>query len=132
MGSCRATKDDGSPCGSTSGINPENGLCFWHDPTRRERAQEARRRGGRAAGHQNRKERRYAADVPGPLETPADACRWTAWATQALATGRIDDKTAGKIASLVRAWLSANEKRAQAEEIAELRDEIAALRGPRS
>ena len=41
---CAHQGDDGQPCGAT----PQRDLpfCFWHDPERREEAQEARRLGG--------------------------------------------------------------------------------------
>ncbi len=42
-GACQATRSDGGACGAPSGTE---GLCFWHDPTRRQAMVEAARRGG--------------------------------------------------------------------------------------
>ena len=44
---CRATKGDGAPCGVTWGL--VDGLCFLHDPGRREQAEAARRAGTASA-----------------------------------------------------------------------------------
>ena len=40
---CGGSRTDGSNCGAPPG---ESGLCFWHDPERREESLEASRKGG--------------------------------------------------------------------------------------
>jgi hypothetical protein len=40
---CQTTRSDGAPCGAPSG---KRGLCFWHDPERREEMLAASRNGG--------------------------------------------------------------------------------------
>ena len=40
---CQATRADGAPCGAPPG---KRGLCFWHDPKRREEMLAASRNGG--------------------------------------------------------------------------------------
>ena len=42
-GACQATRSDGGDCGAPPGLN---GLCFWHDPERRQERVEAARKGG--------------------------------------------------------------------------------------
>jgi len=42
-GACQATRSDGGDCGAPPGVN---GLCFWHDPERRQERVEAARKGG--------------------------------------------------------------------------------------
>src|SRR5919106_1362209 len=40
---CQATRSDGAPCGAPPG---KRGICFWHDPERREEMLAASRNGG--------------------------------------------------------------------------------------
>ena len=40
-GTCQSTRSDGAPCEAPPG---ENGLCFWHDPARRQEMVEAARK----------------------------------------------------------------------------------------
>ena len=40
---CQASRSDGAPCGAPPG---KQGLCFWHDPERREEMLAASRNGG--------------------------------------------------------------------------------------
>lgn len=49
---CKGTRKDGSPCGST--ILGQSGWCYLHDPANRPRLQEIHAAGGRAKSTANR------------------------------------------------------------------------------
>src|SRR2546427_11954431 len=48
---CRATKNDGTPCGVNWGLSAETHLCLVHDPQRRAQADAARRAGAETTGN---------------------------------------------------------------------------------
>lgn len=104
---CRATKADGTPCGSTLGIRP-SGLCRLHDPSCSEEVQEMRRAGGRGAAAAKRKARAALPDgVPKKPETIEDATRWASWAVRAVSVGEIDVRTCHEIGYVLRAFVDA-------------------------
>lgn len=126
---CLGLKSSGDPCGSTFGLSPA-GLCFNHDPDRREISRETKAAGGRAAGAAKRAARtpggRVAPeDVPPPPKNLEDAVRYFAWITHAVATGRLDARTGHEAAYALNGFKAAAEKRDLEREIAELRKELA-------
>ena len=103
---CKATKANGEPCRATTNLSPE-GLCFAHDPERREAAQAARVKGGEARGkavvvrakHEVRDTRewhRYVQleDLPArPLKDAKAVQEWLIWLAKITVTGVIDPAT---------------------------------------
>lgn len=130
---CQATKDDGTRCKVTFGLS-DDGLCWHHNPKLADERRRAMKNGGHATAAQRRKvPRRVAvpADLPteNPPETPAEAKLWSAWAVWANVLGIIDDRTAREIEYGVRTFLTAHEKAETEEEVAELKRQVAKLKG---
>jgi hypothetical protein len=120
---CTAITDGGRRCRIKSGLS-DAGLCLWHDPARADQAQRARTGG--------RKPKIRTADldeVPAQPQSVEDVVEWCSWATLAVATGRIDSRTAHEIGYLARALESGLEKLDLAADISELRDQLAELKG---
>lgn len=102
----------GHQCGTTFGIS-RRGLCFPHDPERAEEAAAARGQGGAATKGQRRRPRPRSlaeGDLPGELETAADAARWSSWATRAQAIGLIDARMAGQTFAGLKTFMAALDK----------------------
>jgi len=126
---CRALAETtGQPCRVSNNLSPD-GLCFWHDPDRAERLADARKRGGIIRAR-NMKSRLTVPDGEAPPvpRTVEDAAQWAAWATHAVATGRIDHRTAHEVAYSLNALLRALDKVALSDRLKEVEAMIAKLR----
>ena len=89
-GVCGGVRPDGNPCGAPPG---QNGLCFWHDPDRREDRLEAARRGGS----------RKALQLPvGKALNPEEARGMLAAVLAALLQGALDPATARTVAYVLQ------------------------------
>lgn len=127
---CPATKDNGDPCSMTATLDPETGLCMWHDPKRKDRVKAIQSKGGTRGGGLNRKYPKVASpdEVPPPPETLEDCCTWTSWLTVAITTGKVDPRTGKEATNAIkelRASIFTAEKDA---ELSALKDEIKRLR----
>ena len=87
---CGGSRSDGSSCGAPPG---ESGLCFWHDPERREERLEASRKGG--------SRRTIPLPVGLPLEA-AEARGVLAAVMAALLEGALDPGTARAAAYILQ------------------------------
>lgn len=98
----------GEPCEQSMNLNDQNGLCLWHDPTRKEQAQDARALGGR-----NRSLTRTVtiADAPSPPKTLEDAVEFSSWLAHAVLVGAIDARTAEASSKAISVFRSVAEKR---------------------
>ena len=91
MATCKATRNDGSPCRAQAATGGE--LCFWHDPDSREKLMEAARRGGA----------RRAVELPeGEALTPERARAILTGMIEAAASGAIDSSTARTVGYLLQ------------------------------
>lgn len=128
-GRCRAKNASGEACGAPERVvNPETGFCPAHRPGGRT---EMQRRGLKGA-IASRKAKGLDAEDLGHLETPRDAERWLRTLAQAVASGRLGPREGDVAARAVRTWLEAHRAGKMAEEVAELRAQVAALRKPRA
>ncbi len=123
---CRAITEGGTRCKIQNSLS-EDGLCLWHDPERAEEAARARRRGGRNGGRVPKIRTAGMDEVPDPPQSVEDVVAWTSWATWAVATGKIDSRTAHEIGYLARALHAGLEKVDLSEEVEELRAMIERL-----
>ncbi len=106
MTQCQHVRGDGTPCRATFGLR--GGFCWNHDPTRAAERAAARAKGGKAKAA---KERGLGPkDLPGELETAADAARWSSWATRAQAIGLIDARMAGQTFAGLKTFMAALDK----------------------
>lgn len=127
---CPFVKPGGNRCRSTSNLNPESGLCLWHDPERERQAEAARKKGGRASARAQRGTV-PPGEAPAPPTTLREAAEFAAWAAHAVVTGRIDKATASKVAALLNSFRGSHEKALAEEQLADLRAEVDRLRGGR-
>ncbi len=107
---CSATKRDGSPCRSMA---LDSGLCWAHDPAVRDRADEARRRGGENRSNVARASARQ------PRNMKALGERILA-AFDRVETGSLDPARAHAMARLVAAYV-------QLHQVGELEGRLEAL-----
>lgn len=126
---CEHVKDDGERCRVTNSVNPDTGLCYFHDPERREELQRARSKGGHATAAKRADDDRAVPthDAPDPPETLEDAVEWAAWASVQVATGRLDTSRANAVARLLKEFrqaLERSESREALERIEELRERV--------
>lgn len=102
---CVHIKDDGERCGSKSRINPNNGLCLWHDPLRQKKATELRRRGALSTKRTRQNEKRTrtveATEAPPMPKTLNEVADWLAWLAVAVVTGQVDARTAKEATTAV-------------------------------
>jgi hypothetical protein len=103
---CPHTKEDGDQCGMTNGLNPDTGLCLWHDPEREDEARRIRSKGG--------KRKAEASAVLPPESPPAptsveDAAQLLSWLSHAVLRGEVDRHTARDVGYLLRAFVDASE-----------------------
>jgi hypothetical protein len=129
---CRHIKDNGERCGTVFGLSEDTHLCFQHDPDRIQERYRAKSRGGKtAAVNRSRSGRKPVVDeeAPSPPKTLQDAVEWASWTTWAVATGRIDGKTAHDIGYMLRAFMSGQRDLDRVDErVRELKKELAKLR----
>lgn len=67
-------------------------------------------------------------DAPPPPESLDDAVLWASWAIAAVATGRIDGRTAHEVGYLLRAYMKGLDKAELGERVEELESKLAELR----
>jgi len=91
MTTCKATRNDGSPCRAQAARDGE--LCFWPDPASRKMMLEAAHRGGA----------RRAVELPeGEALTPERARAILAGVIEAVASGAMDSGTARTVGYLLQ------------------------------
>lgn len=122
---CQGTTPDGTRCSIRSQIS-DTGLCVWHDPARKDEADELRKKGQAARTPSRRAEVRTvdAKDTPGKLTDLDDLVRWAAWTAKAVATGKIDARTARETAYALTCFRGGLEKRDLARDLAKLRSDF--------
>lgn len=131
---CRATRDDGSPCGAPSQfVDPETGLCPAHREggreTMRERAQRgAEARHGKGAKNAPEPEALTEEELP-PLESHGDAKARLELISTAVLTGRISDKVAHAATRAVREWVRTHEGELVSQDVEALRSRLEELEG---
>jgi hypothetical protein len=102
---CKSLNAAGEPCASPF-VDPETGFCQAHEAGGLERLRERSAKGGKVI--KGRKSRRMVVDpseCPEPPETLEDAARWLSWLPWAVATGKIDARTAHEAAYALRGFL---------------------------
>lgn len=129
---CTATTLEGVRCKQSTSLSPE-GLCIWHDSTRREEADAARERGR----EKNRKPDNIRTASPEQLpggrpETLDDVVRWASWVAWAAASGVIDARTARETSYALQTLRYGLEKRDLGREVAELRRQLKDLQSQRA
>ncbi len=91
MATCKATRNDGSPCRAQAATGGK--LCFWHNPDSRGKMVEAARRGGA----------RRAVELPeADSLTPERARAILAGVIEAAASGAMDSGTARTVGYLLQ------------------------------
>jgi hypothetical protein len=91
MAICKAIRNDGTPCRAQAVKG--RSLCFWHDPTSREKMIDAAQRGGE----------RRAVELPeGEALTPERARGILAGVVEAAASGAMDSATARTVGYLLQ------------------------------
>ena len=120
---CKATSSRGEQCRCEWGINPDNGLCYSHDPTREEQRREGQRKGQAQSSHVRRRTtfRTVPAGKCPPMpQTAQDAADWAAWLTLATVTGEVDARTSKEAYGAIRTFLMALDKSELQQRIVEL------------
>jgi hypothetical protein len=121
---CKATTLAGDQCRQSTSLN-EQGLCIWHDASRKAEADAARARGGEGNSRRKPDIRTVAAeDAPPTPETMDDAVAYAAWAVNAVATGAIDARTAREVNYGLTTFRMGLEKRDLLRQITELRAKL--------
>jgi hypothetical protein len=128
---CSASNAAGEPCGQTSTVGA-SGLCIFHDPARAKEAAAARRRGLERSREVvlDRAAREPVAEtdpVPALEQTLAGVARYQAWVIVALASGKLEAKTAGSLTYGLGNLKALLEKRDLEDALKEARSEVAAL-----
>jgi hypothetical protein len=102
---CVHVKPDGSRCGTTWGLSPDNSLCFHHDPRRKRQRDEARRRGAETT---NRRHRAPGVDANGwDLADFTDAQAWLHRIAKAVLSNAITHNQASAATRAVESWMKA-------------------------
>lgn len=135
---CEHPKEDGEgPCPNPIGLCRNCGHCRTHcdyapecdydeDEVRASRSKGAKRKAEKA---RDSKYRTVLDDeAPPPPESLEDAVQWASWATWAVATGKIDGRTAHEVGYLLRAYMKSLDKVELGERVQELEEKIAELR----
>jgi hypothetical protein len=122
---CRGRTKAGKPCKSPF-VNAD-GFCPAHGP---DGAQRMRARGRRGA--QTTKLRYSGAGLPrdrlGTLETIQDAQRWLRLIAEAVGARELSHSEGSAMTTAVRAWISSEDTRLRAEDLQELREQLAEIR----
>ena len=120
---CKATNLKGEQCRVEWGVNPENGLCYTHDPTREDQRKEGQRKGQKQATYQRRKSAFRVVDpgkAPPMPQSAQDAADYAAWLVEATVTGAVDARTAKEASGALRTFVAAHDKAQLQKRIAEL------------
>lgn len=122
---CRATKDDGTPCESP--ITGPEGLCPAHREGGRKKLREAARKGGQATARRLSDGGLDPDELP-PLEDAQAAEIWCDVVGRAVVTGRLSH-TAGQAAlRAVREWRESHDKGKVSERLDSLMDALSEWR----
>lgn len=122
--SCKATKENGEPCGApASVVDPETGLCPAHDPERQEERRAAARKGGKATARRFSGGGLEEGDLP-PLDSPENAERWLEAVGRAVATGKLGHNEGRTVVRAVREWVRARDKGKVSEKLDKMMDAI--------
>ncbi len=121
---CQGSTPDGTRCEIRSQI--VSGLCVWHDPDRRDEAAAMRRKGaaGRQPAQRTMVKTVSTAETPGKLTDLDDCVRWAAWVARAVATGKIDARTARETSYAIITLRGSLEKRDLARDLNKLRSDF--------
>lgn len=126
-GSAGGKRDDGKPCGTANGLQPD-GRCFRHSRhTAHLLAQAEHRVKAGQKAHRRRVAPVTEAELPAELETPEDAQRWLAFAARNVAIGRLSHSQGQAISAAVREWLKAENIAGAARRAAALDSEVRKL-----
>jgi hypothetical protein len=129
---CRGRTAEGKPCNAPEELVDEStGFCIGHGPEGSKRTAMAGKLGAAATRAKWRGKGLEEGEL-GPLKTPEDAERWLRIAGEAVAVGRLTDRSGTAITRAVEAWLKASAVRVEREEIADLRVRIDELRKPKA
>ena len=127
---CEGVKADGVRCQIV--VADGTAFCIWHDPSQagRRRAASARKRGAKA-GHRKKLEGRIKTlpDETSPSDpgTEAEIASYLSWTTGEVRRGGLDARTGDTIGKLLNAQLRALKESKTADEIAELRAQLAEI-----
>lgn len=122
---CKGQTKAGKPCKSP--FVDEEGYCPAHAPGGTATMRERGRKGAQTTKARY-KGRGLHRDQLGCLESIEDAQRWLRMIAQAVGAREITHNEGAAMTSTVRAWLSAEDSRLRAEDLAELQGQIAELR----
>ena len=96
----------GQLCRTEIGLSASNGLCLFHDPDRADELLQIRRDGQRASvAARSRIRTANPHEAPAAPKTVEDAVEFASWAAWAVATGKIDARTAREAAYCLRAFI---------------------------
>jgi hypothetical protein len=130
---CQGTKANGDPCLTRLGLS-EDGYCLAHDAKRADEMRAIRAEGGRKAG-EARRAAREAREAMRPFKAPKapttldEIVRYSAWALDEHAAGRLNEKDVKAIAAMMREQrMTLKERDGLHDEIRELRETVRALR----
>lgn len=131
MDTCHALNAKGEPCGSPPEV-VEDGYCPAHRDDDPDHMSGIGRKGAESTARKLQRPPPELEDdlgpVPPPPENVEDIKRWLSWAMAAVASERIDQKTARQIGYLARALLDTLQKLDVEEELTELREQIQKFR----
>ena len=129
---CRGVSSDGEPCAVPSNlVDPATGFCRSHAPGAKERLAEQGRKGAAVTARKLRGGGLDPKDLP-TLDGPSTASLWLDRVGRAIATGKLGHREGTAVVRAVEAFLRAHDAGAVADELAELRGQIAAIRKPRA
>lgn len=121
---CKATKDDGSPCESP--FVGEDGYCSAHRPGGRE---EMRRRGKKGkASRRSGGRTKFDPDELPPLNSHENVQLWHERIARAVAAGEIDNRVGNTIARHLKGWIEAEGERFTLKKVRELEEKVGDLK----
>src|SRR5437879_2242471 len=136
---CRATKQDGTPCGVSWGLSPDTQLCLVHDPQRKAAADAARAAGGTTTGQlaAKRNNGKYRALDPQqlrgrPARTKREIERNLAVMAFAEGTGAADPVTCREYVRISLAHKTLINERTLTKDVAMLKRQVKAMKRGRS
>ena len=125
---CTFIKPRGEQCRVNFGLS-EDGLCWHHSPANAEKRRKAHRRGGKNAAQAKSKQRFLLdSEAPPAPETIEDLKTWSFFLVWAIATGRIDPRTADSVTRAIKVAMDASEGSELRERLTELEAMIAQVK----
>lgn len=133
---CGYIKDDGKPCSSRfvkqepteEELENYEDVCTAHRPGYEDQMQERRKKAAKTRWKNAHENEGLMPDELPPLETHEDAKMWLEAIGRAVATGRLEDRSAQAAIRAVSEWVKTEGERATREVIDDLKDEIEQLR----